>query len=247
MTVPETRRRNPMHVAIAALSIALVAVAALVAFLIWGRPAPTVEPVPSPTPSSSPTSQPPSQSPTATQTPVTTTPATPVPASTAATTAAEASAPATTTAAASPAASPVTTTAPASPAASPAAAQTMMWQGKATFEHFTAEVLADDANQDAPMIEGKAGLLVEVCATEALAGTGTVRISSDPWTLQDSDGNAQKAQQGGYEPAFPTDAEYAVGACARGYLTFDYLSVDSDYANLVYENGLGDRAVWQFH
>ncbi|RMB58264.1 hypothetical protein EAX62_13770 [Tessaracoccus antarcticus] len=108
-------------------------------------------------------------------------------------------------------------------------------------------MLQDDANQDAPMIEGKAGLLVEVCATLALEGDDTVRISSDPWSLQDAEGNVQKPQQGGYEPAFPSDADYAVGECARGYLTFDYLSAESDYANLVYENGFGDRAVWQFH
>ena len=122
-----------------------------------------------------------------------------------------------------------------------------MWEGKATFEYFTAEVLRDDAPGDDTMIEGKAALLVEVCLTGDFQGSGKGLITSAPWTMEDSTGTIQKAQAGGYEPAFPASVEVAVGDCVRGYLTFDYLAPDGDGVDLVYQNGLGDRAIWQFH
>ena len=241
MTEPTPKPRDPMRVAIAILGVAVLVMAAIVAFLIWGRSTPTV--VPAPTPSS----------PLVNSTPTTTT-ASPAPPLAGATTTPEL---APTTEAPSPPSPPSSratatgeTTSPmqtTSPTQTSSPAQTMMWEGTATFEHFTVEVLRDDANQGAEAIEGKAGLLVEVCVTQALDGGGTARISSDPWTLEDSEGTVQRPQAGGYQPAFPTGGEFAVGECAHGYLTFDYLPAGGDQANLVYENGLGDRAVWQFH
>ncbi len=238
MTESTRKPRSPMRVAIAVLSVAVVVMALIVAYLVWGRSTPTV--LPAPTPSASPT----------TPSPSTTVSTTPTPAPSTLSTAAPATTPASSN-------SPVATETPTSPSPTapntssappvPAPAQTMMWEGKATFEHFSVEVLRDDAPQDTPMLENKAGLPVEVCVVKTLDGSDTARISSDPWTLEDSEGTVQTPQAGGYQPAFPADGEYAVGECARGYLTFDYLPAGGDYANLVYENGLGDRAVWQFH
>ncbi len=52
MTEPTRKQRSPMRVAIAILSVAVVVMALIVAYLVWGRTAPTV--VPAPTPSASP-------------------------------------------------------------------------------------------------------------------------------------------------------------------------------------------------
>ncbi len=123
----------------------------------------------------------------------------------------------------------------------------MMWEGKATFDAVTVEVLQEDPDQDTTMIQDKAGLLVEVCVIKGADGTDGAKITSQSWTLEDSDGNVQTPQQGGYEPAFPTDAQLSAGKCVRGFLTFDYVSAESDYADLVHEDSLGNRAVWQFH
>ena len=53
----------------------------------------------------------------------------------------------------------------------------MAWEGKATFEHFTVEVLRDTG--DGEMIEGKAGLPVEVCVVKALDdGDGGAKVAA---------------------------------------------------------------------
>lgn len=228
MSQSPTQRRDPIKMVVVALGVALAILAALIAFLVWGRPAPQVLPPPAPS-TSVPTS----------------------PAATATNTATEPSEPAASTQPpAAPTTSPTKAPAPSpEPSATPSASaqQTMMWEGKATFEFFTAEVLRDDAEGDDTMIEGKAALLVEVCLTGDYQGSGTGLITSAPWTMEDSTGTIQKPQAGGYEPAFPASTEVAVGDCARGYLTFDYLAPDADGVDLVYQNGLGDRAIWQFH
>lgn len=233
MTESSGKPRNPVRVAIVVLGVALVVMAAIIAFLVWGRSTPTITPSPSPSSATSPAA---TAAPTVI--PVDATPSrTPSHNPVVGTTAPG------TTSGASPSTAPAKTPAPSEPAV-----QTMMWEGKATFEHFTVEVLSEDADQGADgMVDGKAGLLVEVCVIKALDDSARARITTDPWTLEDSDNNVQTPQKVGHEPAFPADGEYAVGECARGFLTFDYVSVDSDYAVLVYDNALGDRAVWQFH
>lgn len=135
---------------------------------------------------------------------------------------------------------------PAPEQSSPAPGQTMMWQGRATFDNFTVELLEDTG--DGEMVEGKAGLPIEVCVTKALEEGRPTRVSLEPWHLEDSNGNVQRPQvPGAYVPAFPEDGTYGEGECVSGYLTFDLITDQVDYVELVYANGLGDRAVWQFH
>lgn len=228
--MPQSRasRPSPIWAAIIVLAVALVAVVILVVVLLWHRGVTRTLPSPSPSAIVSTQSSMPTQSIDETAPPSTPIdPATPEP---------------------SPASSTVSSPPPSSTTPSePAAGQTMMWEGKASFEHFTVELLQDEPGEDTTMIEGKAGLPVEVCVAKSLNGTDAVRVSLEPWTLEDSVGNVQNPQGGGYEPAFPAESQLGVGECVQGFLTFDYASEDSDFANLVYENGLGDRAVWQFH
>lgn len=121
----------------------------------------------------------------------------------------------------------------------------MMWEGRADFEHFSVEYLPGEPEDDIPDL---AGLMVEVCLTQSLNGDAPTRISLDPWSLEDSLGRTQRPQQpGSHEPQFPAQGEYTTGECTRGFLTFDLITDPVDWVNLVYENGLGDRAVWQFH
>lgn len=237
MSQSPTQRRDPIKVAIAALGVALVIMAALIAFLVWGRQPPKVSPPPAPVTSATTT-------PTATATRSTPEPS--KPSASVEPTAAATSATAATTSPGTPVATPQVSSAPPAPPV-PSSPQTMMWDGKATFTYFTAEVLHDDPDGDDTLIDGKAALPVEVCLTGDLDGSGKGRITSAPWTMEDSLGSIQQPQTGGYQPAFPTSVDVPVGGCVRGYLTFDYVSSDSEGANLVYENGLGDRAVWQFH
>lgn len=203
------------------LAVALVAVVGLVAYLALNRtPAdPTPQPSPSISPTPAATTPSPSSDPEPTVEP-TNEPAEPEPTEPV----------------------PVTEEEP-----TPAPAQTLMWQGLATFEHFTVE-LQEDSGDGPEVPEGKAVLPVEVCLVKALDDGDTARISLDPWSLEDSSGSVQRPQvPGSYEPAFPTEGTYSVGECASGYLTFDLVTDSVDWVNLVYSNGLGDRAVWQFH
>lgn len=247
MAEPERGRRSPMRVAVVVLGVALVALAAVIAYLVWGNRSPSV--VPAPTPQHSPTIATPSAPASAGKT---ATPGTTPPVSEPVLPPTTVVLPATATPATSPPVAQVSSAPPSSPATATTAttavaAQTMMWDGLATFERLTVEVVQDDGGQNKEMIEGKAGLLVEVCATHDADTSSTTDAGPGTWTLQDSLGNTQTPQQGGYHPPLPTDAVPSAGKCLQGYLTFDYVSEESGYASLVYEDAAGNRAVWEFH
>ncbi len=236
MIEPTSPRLNLMRVAIIVLAVAVVAITAFVVFLLWGRGAQTEPPSPAASPSASPVSET-SPNPsiggvqgTTTPTGSTPSPATPAPPSTTAGSTATESPQATTT----------------TPEA-PTAGQTMMWEGMASFANITVELLQEDEDQSTAMIDDKAGFFVEVCVMKDVDGGEGALITSASWTLEDSDGNVQYPQEDGYAPPFATEAVAQVGECAKGFLTFDYVSADSDYANLVHDDDLGNRAVWQFH
>lgn len=233
MPEPTTSRHNLMRVVIIVLAVAVVAMAAFVVFLLWVRGAQTEPPAPDPNPSTSPVSEP-SPRPSVEGDQSTTTPldSTPSPAT-----------PSTTAVSTATASLQATTTTP----EAPTAGQTMMWEGMATFDNITVELLQEDEDQSAAMIDGKAGFLVEVCVMTDVDGGDGALITSASWTLEDSDVNVQSPQEDGYTPPFPTETLAQVGECAKGFLTFDYVSANSDYANLVHDDDLGNRAVWQFH
>lgn len=184
MTGPMTPRRNPMRVAIIVLAVAVVAIAAIVVFLLWGRDTQTALPTPAPSPSASPVAEP-SPSRSASHVQSTTTSASPQPST------------------ATPAPSPITPvgTETASPQPSmtspgtPTARQTMMWEGMASFDNITVELLQEDEGQSTAMIDGKAGFLVEVCLMKDVDGGEGAPITSSSWTLEDSDGNVQSPQK----------------------------------------------------
>lgn len=234
MTKPTTTSRaTTLRVAIIAVAILLALVASYLVFLILTRDAPVALPSPdaSKTPAPLRSDPPPSASAplTTDQPPTGGDDPTPIESATEPTTDPSSSE--------APAQTP-----PPRPAAAPST--TMAWQGLATFENFSVEL--PPLEGDPPEIDGKAGFFVEVCALKELS-SDQVRISSEPWSFADAEGNVGRPTEGGYEPAFPTSTTVAVGECVSGYLTFDFLPGESDYLNLIYQNGLGDRAVWQFH
>lgn len=143
---------------------------------------------------------------------------------------------------------PGSTPVPPSTSVEPTSETTMQWQGKAEFEHFSVELMPE--GDGVSTIEGAAGFYVEVCVLSALpeGDSGKTLITSQPWRLEDSTGTRRSPRpQGAYEPPFPATGHYDVGQCATGWLTFDALEGPIDFSTLVYENGLGDKAVWQFH
>jgi cytoskeletal protein RodZ len=135
------------------------------------------------------------------------------------------------------------------PAPAPEPTQQFVGAGEtATFRYFAVTVLED---APAAPVDTKAGLKVRVCVRELPPGTvGTaVRISRDPWRLvSDKNISLTPATTDLYTPAFPVETTKAVGQCQEGFLTFKIPpSFFNDSSNLVYTNGLGESASWNFH
>lgn len=144
-------------------------------------------------------------------------------------------------------ASPSSTTVAAPPVA-PEPTQRFLGSGHtATFRYFSVTVL-DEA--PTTLVDDRAGLRVRVCVRELPPGyAGSVRISRDPWHLvSDKEISLSPATSGLYQPAFPVETTKAVGQCQEGFLTFvippNYFN---DSTNLVYANGVGETASWNFH
>ncbi len=135
------------------------------------------------------------------------------------------------------------------PAPAPEPTQQFVGAGEtATFRYFAVTVLEEGP---AAPVDTKAGLKVRVCVRELPPGTvGTaVRISRDPWRLV-SDKNISLTPAAGdlYAPAFPVETTKAVGQCQEGFLTFVIPpNFFNDFSNLVYANGVGETASWNFH
>lgn len=126
--------------------------------------------------------------------------------------------------------------------------QSFMWEGKAEFENFTVELKPLD--QNVQPIEGKSGYEVEVCVIHQVGDSsdGTTRVSIDPWSVVSSTGETLTPLEPAYEPAFPQETRLAEGECASGWITFGrFKNQEIDWAELRYENGLGNRASWQEH
>ena len=135
------------------------------------------------------------------------------------------------------------------PAPAPEPTQQFVGAGEtATFRYFAVTVLNE---APAAPVDTKAGLKVRVCVRELPPGTvGTaVRISRDPWRLvSDKDISLTPATSDLYTPAFPVETTKAVGQCQEGFLTFVIPpNFFNDFSNLVYSNGVGESASWNFH
>lgn len=126
--------------------------------------------------------------------------------------------------------------------------QSFLGEGKATFENFSVELFAWDENTAPEVIPGKVGFDVEVCVLQAVDEGDQTRISDEPWRMEGSSAETRRPVEGVYDPVFPPEGDYAEGECASGWLTFDEFDAEAvEWAIVIYENGLGDRAVWNFH
>lgn len=126
--------------------------------------------------------------------------------------------------------------------------QSFLAAGLATFENFTVEVFPYDEDTAPEVIEGKIGFEAEVCVVKALSDGTDTRVSTEPWTLEASSGETRRPVEGAYDPIFLPQSDVAEGECVRGWLTFDEFEAEQlDWAALIYANGLGDRALWNFH
>lgn len=111
--------------------------------------------------------------------------------------------------------------------------------GSATFEHFKVTVSdVDYESASEPLVRA------EVCVRSLPPNPqgNRTRISWDPWSVT----AGTRASQAGYrgdtpEHMFPSDATYAVGECASGWIPFP---IQGDLDIIRYANGVGDRAVW---
>lgn len=230
---------NSVKAGIAVLSMLLLAIIVVIAVLALDRgeqdqafPSPTpspTTPAPSPTPEESPT--------TSEESPTTPEPSQP-----------PSTAPVPTSASPEPSSAP-----PEEPTGEPVAEegpeQTFLGEGLASFESFSAELLPWDAVPEPEPIRGRTGFNVEVCVLQSVGSdpSGT-RVSLEPWTMESSAGEVRRPVTGGYSPAFGPEVFLDVGECASGWLTFDnFDDQDIDYSRLVYANGLGERAIWNFH
>lgn len=221
---------NSVKAGIAILSMLLVAIVVVIIVLALDRGKPE-EAVPSPTP---------------TPTPSTTVPATPEPSQVPSTEPAPTSAAPSTASPEEPEPTPQETdptTVPAGPE------QTFLGEGLASFNSFSVELLPWDAVPEPEPIQGMTGFYVEVCVLQAVGSDAAgTRVSLEPWTMVSSADEVQRPVTGGYFPAFGPEVFLDVGECTSGWLTFNnYTFQEIDHSMLVYANGLGERASWNFH
>lgn len=127
--------------------------------------------------------------------------------------------------------------------------QTFLGEGIATFDSFSVELLPWDAAAEPEPISGLTGFNVEVCVLQQVGSDAAgTRVSLEPWTLTSSADEVQRPVTGGYPPEFGPEVFLEVDECTSGWLSFeDFENQDIDYSMLVYANGLGDRAIWNFH
>ena len=122
----------------------------------------------------------------------------------------------------------------------------MLWEGKATFEYFSVELTPNHLELES--IPGLSNFEVEVCVLKPVGSDGTSRVSVEPWWLESEKGEIQRPIEARYEPAFPAKDALEAGECTKGWLAFNNFGDTSvDYTYLIYQNGLGERAVWSFH
>lgn len=117
---------------------------------------------------------------------------------------------------------------------------------RARFEHFTVEILPVEEYPSSP---GISGVYARVCVNKTTDADHRTRISLDPWSFVDQDGRTREPlRRGGYTPAFPADDRYRVGDCAEGWISFKAFP-QSDYGSVtvIYANGVGEKATWNFH
>lgn len=233
---------NGVKAGIAVLSMLLVAIVVVIVMLALDRNQQD-EAVPSPTPSPTATSPAP--------TPTTTSPA-PSPTPSPDPSATPSPEPAPTSASPEPSGEASEEPTPeSSPTTTPAGEeeQTFLGEGIATFDSFSVELLPWDAAAEPEPISGLTGFNVEVCVLQQVGSDAAgTRVSLEPWTLTSSADEVQRPVTGGYPPEFGPEVFLEVDECTSGWLSFeDFENQDIDYSMLVYANGLGDRAIWNFH
>jgi len=108
----------------------------------------------------------------------------------------------------------------------------------ASFEHFTVSVTQVSRNSSHVRLQAK------VCVKSLPPNPqgNRTRISWDPWSILAGSRTIEPDFGAGpFEDGFPADATYRVGQCASGWIPF---ATDRTATQIVYANGVGDRAVW---
>ena len=140
-----------------------------------------------------------------------------------------------------------------------AAPQQFLGPGKATFPHLTVEFTDGPKGYNPPIqMEFVAGFYIRTCVTslpDEYKAAGAMPVSLAPFsavmgTVEQENKLTRLAPKDGHQPAYPASASLAPGQCVEGFVSFDFAdhaSVPSDYTNLIYQNSLGDKAVWNNH
>lgn len=107
-------------------------------------------------------------------------------------------------------------------------------------------------------MEFVAGFYMRTCVTslpDEYKAAGAMPVSLAPFsavmgTAEKENTLTRLAPKDGHQPAYPASATLAPGKCVEGFVSFafgDFVDTPSDYTNLIYENSLGDKAVWNNH
>ena len=106
------------------------------------------------------------------------------------------------------------------------------------FRHF--KVSVTQINRDASQVRLQAKVCVRSLPPDP-QGNRT-RISWDPWSVRAGSRSIEPDLRASpLKDEFPADATYRVGQCAAGWIPF---ATSSAVTQIVYANGVGDRAVW---
>lgn len=108
----------------------------------------------------------------------------------------------------------------------------------AAFQHF--KVTVRQVKQAPPGVR----VLAEVCVKRLPPDPqgNRTRISWDPWSVSTGSKTVDaRRSSAGLRGAFPADRTYRVGQCAGGWISFP---AKTRPLKISYENGVGDRAVW---
>ncbi len=109
----------------------------------------------------------------------------------------------------------------------------------AVFRHFKVAVSKVERRSDSQVV-----VRAQVCVRSLPPDPqgNRTRISWDPWSVRAGNQTVDAELAGpGPDGLFPRNATYAVGDCALGWIPF---RTKSGIGEITYENGIGDRAVW---
>jgi hypothetical protein len=110
-----------------------------------------------------------------------------------------------------------------------------------TFSHLKVTVSSVDRKSDSYFFGAK----IKVCVTSLPAGSSSLRLSWDPWTITGGihPGELEEGSDPWAGSNAPLEGNYGVGGCLQGWLPFAVAGTHN-VTKINYASSLGDTAAW---